>query len=295
MLYFSSSGIDSPSVVEAVSTLVAEGIRNIELSGGANFEEDLEERLLELKSRHSLNYLVHNYFPPPPNHFVLNVGSVDPNVRERSANFVKTAIRLAKSLGSQLYAMHAGYRRNFSPAKDRNAPFEAADDSPANAESVYQNMLLSLRNVKPDADQAGIKLGVENLFPAPAAAMPDSILCAPDELSRYLDDTQADGLGLLIDLGHLKIAARQLDFDADAFLRSLTNDHMHRIMEIHLSGNDGHTDQHGPLEDDDWQLSCLEYFDTRRIPVTIECRTLPTDQLLAQYQSVATRIDAMPI
>jgi uncharacterized protein (UPF0276 family) len=112
-----------------------------------------------------------------------------------------------------------------------------------------------------------------------------SLLCTPSEIHQFLAQTaNDDNIGLLLDMGHLCISANFYGFDKDEFVRSLNEEHQHRIFGIHLSENDGEVDQHSPLRPDSWQLTAARSFDLASIPVTVECRGLETEGALRQFQ-----------
>jgi len=46
-----------------------------------------------------LNYLIHNYFPPPSKPFVLNLASLDDKLYKQSIDLCINAIKLSKNLG----------------------------------------------------------------------------------------------------------------------------------------------------------------------------------------------------
>ena len=70
-----------------------------------NFEKDL----LELKDQYSLNYRCHKYFPPPKDHFVLNLASLNYDSFSKSFQHLKRVISLSKKLGSNFFGFHAGF------------------------------------------------------------------------------------------------------------------------------------------------------------------------------------------
>ena len=69
------------------------GFTNIELSGGTEYYDNFENDLINLKKEFDLNYLIHNYFPPPLEHFVLNLASTDKDIYEKSLSHYKRAIQ----------------------------------------------------------------------------------------------------------------------------------------------------------------------------------------------------------
>ncbi|MCX6182218.1 MAG: TIM barrel protein [Bacteroidetes bacterium] len=110
MIYISSSCIKGVSkICEAVRQLHDHGFNNIELSGGSNPYEGIENDLLSLKYDLGINLLCHNYFPPPPVAFVLNLASLDDTIHKMTMEHLKRAIDLSVRLGAKKYAFHAGF------------------------------------------------------------------------------------------------------------------------------------------------------------------------------------------
>ena len=64
---------------------------------------------MELKQKYDLVYLVHNYFPPPKEEFVLNLGSTNNEIIRKSISLCKKAIDDAVVLGAPCYSIHAGF------------------------------------------------------------------------------------------------------------------------------------------------------------------------------------------
>ena len=61
MIFVSSSCVKHKSIKESVQDLAKNGFKNIELSGGTKYYENLEKDLLELKYKYNLSYRCHNY------------------------------------------------------------------------------------------------------------------------------------------------------------------------------------------------------------------------------------------
>ena len=109
MIYISSSCIPSVKIKDSVQELASNGFNHIELSGGTNYYVGFEDDLLELKDKYNLSYLCHNYFPPPNEHFVLNLASLNDSIFKNSLDHIKKAISLSKVLGARKYGFHAGF------------------------------------------------------------------------------------------------------------------------------------------------------------------------------------------
>src|ERR1044072_2172828 len=109
MIYVSSSCVRANTIGDAIRQLVAQGYDHIELSGGTRAYDGMEEDLLELKRTHHLHYLCHNYFPPPPQAFVINLASLDEKTARLSMEHLQRSIDLSKKLGAKKFGFHAGF------------------------------------------------------------------------------------------------------------------------------------------------------------------------------------------
>ena len=285
MIYISSAAVNSASIEDAVNKLAGIGIRNIELSGGTEYSDNILKNLKHLKKKFSLNILIHNYFPPPKKDFVLNIASHNKITREKSIHFAKKSIDIAHELGIDFYTLHPGYTIEFRATRESDY-FIADHSSSISPKQAATIMFESFSEIRQYAVKKAIRIGLENLFPT--LDMPESsLLCTPDDIFRYLDNFAEDRqVGFLLDLGHLVISANHFGFDKDDFIEILSRNFQPKIFEIHLSGNDGRIDQHALLEPDSWQLRAAQRFDLERTPITIECRGINTPEILNQYQMI---------
>ena len=117
MIYVSSSCLKNKKITQSVQELADEGYKNIELSGGTTLYEGYVNDLLELKEKYDLRYLLHNYFPPPKEPFMLNIASLNNELFEKSIEHCLNAIKVCKVLGSKKYGVHAGFLIDFSPSE----------------------------------------------------------------------------------------------------------------------------------------------------------------------------------
>lgn len=290
MIYISSAGVNSSSIEDSVNKLAGIGIRNIELSGGTSYSDNILKKLKGLKKEFSLNLLIHNYFPPSKEDFVLNIASNNNATRLKSIDFVKRSVDLAQNLGIDCYTLHPGYARELRPAQ-KSDYFILDHSLNINPELASANMFESLSEIREYAIEKGVRVGLENLFPIYNA--PDcSLLCIPADIIRFLDYfDKDDNIGFLLDFGHLSLSANYFGFNKEEFLETLSKEYQHKILEIHLSGNDGKKDEHSLLAPDSWQLSAAQRFDLEKTPITIECRGFNTVELLEQYQMVKNTLE----
>ena len=290
MIYISSAAVNSSSIEDSVNKLVGIGFRNIELSGGTRYSDNILKKLKDLKNKFSLNYLIHNYFPPPQQDLVINIASQDERTRLESINFVKGSIKLAQDLKIDCYTLHSGYAREFRPSK-KNDYFISDSHPGISPELASTFMFKSLSTIREYARERGVRIGLENLFPTEKAPN-DSLLCIPADIIQFLDQfDKEENIGLLLDLGHLLISANYFGFSKDDFIDTLCTQYFHKVFGIHLSGNDGRKDYHTLLSPNCWQLRTARRFNLEKTPITVECRGFNTKDLLNQYTMVSNILE----
>jgi sugar phosphate isomerase/epimerase len=279
LLYVSSSSIQTDSVLTAVNRLL-ELTNHIELSGGCRVEENLLAELLRIKNEKEVSFLVHGYFPPPPEHFILNFADTGSKTRA----FISESTRFIDALDAGYCSVHAGFTKNFDlegellheSCKKVSYSF---DDIKANV-SWFKNEFPNLR------------LALENLYPNNG----NNECC----FMMHVDDIEAalEALPetyLLLDLGHLKISANLLGFDYLTAAQLLFKKFGDRIIEIHLSENNGNNDDHYPVFSDSLQyrliLSHVELIKENNINITIEARKSTFEELKKSYDLLSEAIN----
>ena len=106
MIYISTGGFRGRTADAVSAELLSAGVKSIELSGGA-YSDSLLSDLQALAQ--DIHFQVHNYFPPPADPFVLNLGSLDTLTGERSIAHVEQALKWCVALGADRYSFHAGF------------------------------------------------------------------------------------------------------------------------------------------------------------------------------------------
>ena len=290
MIYISSSCLNQKKIGDAVRELAEHGFQNIELSGGTTFTENILGSLKTLKKEFSLEFLIHNYFPPPEKDFVLNIVSPHEPTRSKSVEFMKRSIQWAKYLGIDRYSFHAGYSRELKPPDSGDQYFRVLSMPKLQPEKATFHMYESIEMIQKYAEEHKVKMGAENLFPF--GKEPEiSLLSTPPEILKFLEYfRENDHVGLLLDLGHIVISSNYYDFDKDELVDELCKKYLHKILGIHLSGNDGEVDNHSELSPDDWQIKAALRFYPSRIPVTIECRNLSMNEISKQYKMLKNEL-----
>ena len=245
MIYISTGGFRKKTA-DAVSTeLLSSGVISIELSGGA-YSETLLSDLKALTP--TIDFQIHNYFPPPADPFVLNLGSLDPDVGDRSVAHVEQALEWSVALGGDRYSFHAGFL--LDPKVDelgRRIPSRTLFDRDACIDAFVGRVSdLAVR-----AEDMGISLMIENNVLSARNAQEFSenplLMCDPDECRRIME-LLPQSVTQLIDVAHLKVSANSLNFDPDRMFDLCRE----RITGFHLSDNNGLEDSNMPFDNDAW-------------------------------------------
>ena len=239
MLYISSSCVSSDNIISSIK-LLSKITKNIELSGGTNDSKVTSGQLKKLKIENNLNFLIHNYFPPPENSFVLNFADTSDLTR----NFIAKSLEFCNSLNVPYYSIHSGFKR---------------DILLKNEEMLVQNKEYSFEGIKKNLnwyfDNFNKELALENLFQNSNVKKCFGSSIKDIENLLSLDDR----VNLLLDLGHLKISSKYYNTNYEKDVELLFTKYSDRILEIHLSENNGYEDNHLSIDSDSIQYNIFRY------------------------------------
>lgn len=264
MIYVSSSCIKSDSIEQSIRTLAAEGFKNIELSGGTVYREDILDILISLQKELGLNYLLHNYFPPPKEPFVLNLASLDDEVHQITMNHIKKAIDWSIKLGAEKFAFHAGFLLNIplSQIGKKIERIELFDE--VSSYRRFNESLIEIRNFAKDR----IDLYIEN-----------NVLSTDNFKSFNLIDpfffTSVKNMGkvewsidfnCLLDVAHLKVSCQALSLNFLEQLKELYKETDY----IHISDNNGLEDSNQVLTEGSELYEQLKSIWVKNKTITIE-------------------------
>lgn len=267
-VYASTAGVARhfSSLPHLLQGLTGAGIKSIELGWSPPLDRlALPGGLRDFPAK----WLIHNYFPAPDQPFVLNLASQNPDTLQRSRALCIQAIRLCAALKAPFYSVHCGFLAEFDPGSLGRA---LAFDEICDYERGYGTFLESLRVLLGEARACGIRILVEPNVVAPFNLVEGRnlllLLAEPREFTRLFAEIHDDLLGVLLDLGHLRVTAKTLGFDKADFIEAVAP----TIGGFHLHDNDGDSDQHLPVQAGSWALSVLvqERFNGR--PVVVEAK-----------------------
>mgnify|MGYP001211023804 CR=1 FL=1 len=267
MIYISSSGIKKKKISKIVRFLVSKGFKNIELSGGSKYYNNIEEDLILLKKKYNLNLQLHNYFPPPKKDFVINLSSNNDKIFLNSIDHYKKSINLSKKLGSNKFALHAGYlidpdvselgkklkkrifiKKNVGIKRFKEG-FEILKDFAGKDFEIYvENNVISKKNYK------NFSLKNPLLF---------------TDFKSYLELRKKLNFKILLDVAHLKVSCNSLGLNFEEEF----NKFIKHTNYLHISGNDGTSDSNKSICSDKILKRILKKKNFKNKVLTLEIYT----------------------
>lgn len=264
MIFVSSSAIKTKRIDEAVKTLSDEGFKNIELSGGTEYYSGYAEDLYNLKEEYDLNLLLHNYFPPPKKHFVLNIASLNDEIYHMSMDHIKKAIDLSVHLEADKYAFHSGFLIDISLNEvgkviSNNTLFDRNKAMYRFIDSVDELLRYANGEVKLYIENNVVSLANYESF----NRMNPFFFTYADEYFEIKKETMIQPL---IDMAHLFVSSRTLgkNFEQEFDLLFDETDY------IHLSANDGTADRNQFFKPYHPILETLKKYDLKNKTFTLE-------------------------
>jgi len=272
MIFLSSSCFKKNNIKEVLDLALEYDFKNIELSGGCQYTESCIEDLLDYKKKYGFNYLVHNYFPPPEEDFILNISSQNTALRQKSVEFARKSIKVSYLLGSPIYTIHTGYLTDLHLSHDGEHFLPDRDYVNVRRDVAIKCLIDSVEILCNYASTFNIHIGLENLFPE-SSKYNFSLMCALEDIDEILSYfSTINNLGILLDLGHAYLSSKLLNFNLNHFLNVLMSKYKEKIIELHLSDNNGKKDIHLVPEINSWMDKLIIKENLKSIPITIESR-----------------------
>lgn len=251
--------------------------KNIELSGGLQADEAMLDKVLGYQKQ-GFNFLVHNYFPPLNDWFILNM--VDP--RPHTQNFVQRSMEAVAALGLDYYSIHPGLTREYAFSDKK--PYCTGLEFPPEQTKAFVDWFF--------AQYPNHYLAIENLYPV-WGILDISYGMTLEQIRGFLELDPR--VRLLLDLGHLKVAATKLHYDYDQAVTTYFEEWGHLIKEIHLSHNDGSDDHHQLVEPGSKQHQILvryqDLINRQGINVTVEGMGYSHEELVQNHAFLSQLIN----
>ena len=265
MIYVSSSCIKGKRICDVIKQLANAGIKNIELSGGTDYYDGMEDDLKSLKDAYGLNYACHAYFPPPKIPFVVNLASCNDRIYRQSIEHYSECVSMLQRIECNVLSVHAGFLVEIGTDEigqklSRRIVYDEAE--------AIGRFCSAYKNIAKMCSENNIKLYLEN-----------NVLNMENyeefEFNNYMMMTDYSSImkmkeqldfNLLLDLGHLYVSASTLGLDYEQECCKICE----HIEWIHISENNGIRDEHKPLRKNSAILQEFGKIYKRDINVTLE-------------------------
>ena len=264
LTYYSTSSLGKnfsfPEILRIYNKL---GIKNVEL--GVCLDSTLNVQ--ELIKRYDFNYLVHHLFPPPKIPFIVNLASENDAILKRSLVQMENSIDFCQKNNISLLSFHSGFR------SDPDSRFKFNFNKISDYEISFNIFVNSLKEIVNYAEERNVNVAIENNVLAEHNLNNGRndilLMCELWEYQKLFKNSSLKKLGLLLDLGHLKVTANSLNFDLDEFIYNLKD----KVYALHIHENNGILDEHLCIKKGDWALTIInKYFKNENIPIINECK-----------------------
>jgi len=241
MIYISTACKKEKDLEKNLKYFERQGFCNIELSGNTEFNNNTVLILNKFKKK-NFKFLIHNYFPVPRKSFMLNLGSPNKVIENKSLKNCLASIKICKKLNIKKFSLHAPFLVDFN---EKEAGKKIKSRKIFDKEETYLRFAKNLKILKKAAKNE-VKLYVEN-----------NVLTIKNYLnfecqnpltltsySDYLEMKKIVSFKPLIDIAHLKVSSKTLGFDFNnEFNKFSTNTDF-----FHVSNNNGIEDQNLELK-----------------------------------------------
>jgi sugar phosphate isomerase/epimerase len=245
MLYLSTGGFSSQTFSEVALNLDSDIVKGLELSSG-KYTNELFDELKKVNQSFSL--ALHNYFPVPKEPFVFNLASLDENIVRKSFEHAERAISLSASVGCPYYSFHAGYLLDPNITelghKIKEKKVIPRDDG-------LKQFVSNVNKLSKYASERNVRLLIENNVLSQEnynEFKSNPLLMVDGDEAELIFDQLDDNVSLLIDVAHLKVSSRTLNFCPYDYLKkfwSITGGY-------HFSDNDGTEDSNDAFDQNAW-------------------------------------------
>jgi len=216
--------------------------------------------------------VTHNFFPPSNDtNFVINIASVDSDVRSKSISHAKYCIEFASNIGASIYTVHPGFIATPSVNRkgNQNYDFDFTEQRECR-KTAFSNMVESLSQLIAVAKKNKIKLAIET---EGSLAKPGVLLMERIDEYDSLFAKFPEDLYLNPNLAHTRLASIEYKYKMNDFIMRYYN----KVALVEVSHNNGKIDQHLPLVEDSYVFNYLSLLPN--VPYVLEFRNATIEQI----------------
>lgn len=277
-VYISTSCLkQGKNLFQTLDVYKQHGIKYVELGSAHNYTDKIDQIY-----NYNFRYLIHNYFPPSREPFIVNLASQNPQIVENSLNLARNSILLCTKLNIPFYSIHPGYLQDPDLSYKFNHSHKIYPYS-----SGFRTFCDSIGKLNDFAIKNKVKLLVENniIYTQEFGNISHfTMLYTYQEFIKLFNIINSKNLGMLLDLAHLNVNSYRLNYDKYEFIHKL-KDH---VIAVHLSGNNSTVDSHESIKKDSWMLDVMkkQFPNITRI---FEARNLTIEEII-QNKKLLERI-----
>ena len=285
-IYVSTGAFQSRNLYEILNLCSAYDISALELGANLDYETSILPKLIQLAESGEFSFLIHNYFPAPAEAFVLNLAALDKQLLEKNRLFCMNAIKIGAKLRSPFYSVHAGYCFHALPEHLGRDISRLVPTSMEESEAVFVD---SVRILADYAKSLNMSVLIENNVLAPFNLIygENKLLLGvtQKDLMRLINRIKKENVGILLDVGHLYVSSKSLDFSPVAFISEIVS----FIKCVHLSDNDGSSDTNKTVSESSWFWEPLRAMCEEETVLILEANNLPAEAIRAQLDLISSK------
>ncbi len=272
MIYVSTGLMKGKSIEKSIEHLSSNGIKNIELSGG-EYDPNIFKKLKNFSSK--INFMLHNYFPPPKKPFTLNLATLNKEKYEVCKKHIINSILMSAKLQIPYYSFHAGFLIDPDPKElGKKISIQKKND-----ENIAEEIFLERVNFfgelgKKEGVQILVENNVINRQNFDTFNGNPLMMTSIKQTERLVKGFSKD-VNILIDLAHLKVSSRTLNFSPSEYLVKFDE----KIKAYHLSDNEGKFDTNDLIKKNSW---FWKYIKKDKDYFTLELKTNKIDEIKSQ-------------
>ncbi|MEA5628083.1 sugar phosphate isomerase/epimerase family protein [Nostoc sp. UHCC 0251] len=260
-LYLSLSAYGGVSTREALTIFWNAGIRYIELAIGPRPDTDSAQAVEDFRQQ-GMVYRAHHAFVWSARHYPFNLA------QPQDWKYFEQLIDYLASMGVTAYSVHGG---NFCKTTERVL--------------AYTTFVKNIHRLHRLCLTRGIVLGVETMYPTLPNSAVENLLDNASELAQFCQDVPQ--VKIVVDLAHLNIWRDKTEILLNEWLGLPPE----KLLEIHISDNDGRQDIHSRITPHTWWTSHITQFPVG-VPLVLESRLnrLPVSVVQQEYERIVALI-----